>query len=445
MKKFTSIMLLLLCTVATAWADNFSFENGKYYHFYNAHSSYAGTYLFAPYSDGTNVLWAVVDDNDISFYWQAEIDDDGNVYLKNAKYGNYMLGSSTSNSAWTMTSDKTNAAVTATALSTTANETYGLPYGIYINSEMMHPSGHSASSEATGSIISFTNKDATRASAWFIVEKELPSTVCAITYNFVYENDTKYTQTVSVQSGEAYPDYSVFLPKGVTAASKPEGTVSADEVVEVALTLSVDLPFEAAESADKITTWYYIQNCGGNGYAISNAYISAGEQLTCTSSVDSDNVGDYVWGFVGDIWGGYKLINYGVYTESATGNCAAGLDLDAETSSMTTIDSATQFIYAESSYKEEEDSYFCLYANDKYLNQQVVNNSYYLRHRNATGQNSTFFVTKYEASSEGGSTGVTAIEATTAEQTIYSITGRRVNSITTPGIYIVNGVKVVVR
>ena len=41
--------------------------------------------------------------------------------------------------------------------------------------------------------------------------------------------------------------------------------------------------------------------------------------------------------------------------------------------------------------------------------------------------------------------GITAPTATQQTETIYTITGQRINSITTPGIYIINGKKVVIK
>ena len=76
------------------------------------------------------------------------------------------------------------------------------------------------------------------------------------------------------------------------------------------------------------------------------------------------------------------------------------------------------------------------YASEKYIDEWGWENTRW----NAQGSCEGTAVWTISAAPE---TGIDGVEAEDGEQVIYDLTGRRVKSITTPGIYIVNGVKVV--
>ena len=59
----------------------------------------------------------------------------------------------------------------------------------------------------------------------------------------------------------------------------------------------------------------------------------------------------------------------------------------------------------------------------------------------ATGMNAVSYSFRFEE----GTTGIEGVEVENEVKVIYDLTGRRVEAITAPGIYIVNGVKRVVR
>jgi hypothetical protein len=75
------------------------------------------------------------------------------------------------------------------------------------------------------------------------------------------------------------------------------------------------------------------------------------------------------------------------------------------------------------------------YAGEKYIDDWGYENTRW----NAQGSSEGTAVWTISADE----TGIDGVEAEDGELVIYDLTGRRVKSITTPGIYIVNGVKVV--
>ena len=149
--------------------------------------------------------------------------------------------------------------------------------------------------------------------------------VATITYQFKYEGNVVATQEVVAVPGEAYPDYTLSAPYGVTGAAKPEGTVSGDETVTIELTITKALPFEAVAEGEP-TKWYYAQIHGNNLSYMTNPGIGAempwkinGELITAIDEANADN---YTWGFVGNLWTGFKMVSKagGAIKSTGSGN-----------------------------------------------------------------------------------------------------------------------------
>lgn len=134
-----------------------------------------------------------------------------------------------------------------------------------------------------------------------------------IRYEFKYNGEVKYTQDIpGIFVGEEYPDFKAGLemPFGVSVASKPEGTVSAegavDDIKTVAIDLTVDLPFVPAKDYASISNWYYL--------SVKQMPVSYKEDQTAIELAETeipvDNKDAYTWAFVGDPFNGYELYNY---------------------------------------------------------------------------------------------------------------------------------------
>ena len=205
-------------------------------------------------------------------------------------------------------------------------------------------------------------------------------TVYNVTYNFTYNNEVKYTQTTSVSVGSAYPDYNLSsLPYGcVAVTAKPEGTVEETKTFEVELAL--ELPFEAAETVEGITKWYFVKLHSTPNYG--RKYIQALEDGTiewADTEVAEGEEESHLWGFVGDVWGMKLVSKTGKAVVSTSGDALLG---DAA--------QATAFVVTTSSADE---SGFCLQYPDKnYLNGQGGA----VKSWSANDAGSTFLVELYE-------------------------------------------------
>ena len=146
--------------------------------------------------------------------------------------------------------------------------------------------------------------------------------VAEITYNFVYGGQVRATQTVVCTVGEAYPAFdtaTLTIPYGVTA-TVPSGTVTGDETVTVELTVGA-LPFEYVAEGEP-TTWYYAQMHPNYPSYIINQGIGNVLPYDTSLSVEEGNEDAYTWGFVGDLWTGFKMVNRagGAIKSTGSGN-----------------------------------------------------------------------------------------------------------------------------
>ena len=128
-----------------------------------------------------------------------------------------------------------------------------------------------------------------------------------ITYNFVYNNEVKYTENLEAVVGEPFPNYTLTFPFGVSAGATPEGTVTVKGSYDIEL--SVSLPFEYAKSYSQVKHWYYM-NVRDDGptyayYDSSINYIKATE-----TAVPADKKEVYCWAFIGDPFSGFEIVNY---------------------------------------------------------------------------------------------------------------------------------------
>lgn len=141
----------------------------------------------------------------------------------------------------------------------------------------------------------------------------LVSGQCTVSYSFVYKGVEKLTQTVTTFVGEDYPEITVALPYGISAV-KPAGVIEEGDVVEGAVTKTIELtdnlPFVAAADYASIKNWYYIQmHSSGGSYS---RYIQAMDSYIEWLDVDmnASDVDSYTWGFIGNPFDGFKLVNY---------------------------------------------------------------------------------------------------------------------------------------
>ena len=347
--------------------------------YYQIHSSYFSTTM-AVYSNGSNAMWKALNGADKSFYWKAVATEDG-IALMNAADDKYLQ------SGWSIAADAKNIAVKILAKTDAEGAAYekGYRYGIFMNDGQMHANGHGEGSGTSGNLVNYGG-DANSASSWYIVEAELP-TFYTITYNFNYEGDTKYTQSVELALGAEFPDFSVSLPYGVSVADeKPAGTVNANQTINIVLTIDKALPFETTTDVDsEDTKWYYmqmhvfdksymkyIQDC--------ETYIEWNDLAVADNEIDS-----HLWCFVGDLWNGVKVVNKATKKAIVSTDGVASMGTEGTAFMPTASDNTGH------------PTYFCLQnPNSKYLNAQKAENEEVgkVKHWTDNDNGSTFFVTE---------------------------------------------------
>ena len=219
--------------------------------------------------------------------------------------------------------------------------------------------------------------------------------IATITYQFQYEGNVFATQEVIAVPGEAYPDYTLSAPYGVSGSAKPEGTVNGDETVVIELTVNKALPFEAVAEGEP-TKWYYAQIHGNHLSYMTNPGIGTempwkvnGELITAVDEANADN---YTWGFVGDLWTGFKMVSKagGAIKSTGSGNVTIVENLDEATSFIA--------IAPQTENNAQAENGFCLFNAEagQYMNAQNIG----INHWNANDAGSTIIVTEREITVE---------------------------------------------
>ena len=149
--------------------------------------------------------------------------------------------------------------------------------------------------------------------AIFILE-EITLPVYTVTYNYIYNSVVKKTVTNQVVEGGAFPGYDLNL-YAASYTGVPTGTVSEDGAYDIGVEFG-EMPFEYFEDATAVAKnngWYnLVMHSNEEGDARYRTYLGAGDatKLAWGEKKTLMNAGDdYYWGFVGDPFEGFKVIN----------------------------------------------------------------------------------------------------------------------------------------
>ena len=226
---------------------------------------------------------------------------------------------------------------------------------------------------------------------------ELLSTAATIVYEYKYNGNTLATQEAVAVKGNAYPDLvTPALPLGyVVTGTKPSGTVSGNETVTIALDIdNNEVPFAFVEDGTP-TTWYYAQmhayTTGGYNY---RWFIAPAEDGTSIRTQDHEFAANetdaHLWGFVGTVEGGFKMVNKG------SGNAIKSEN--SGVAQMSSVADATAFIAMGSQIGAD---WFCMKnPAGNYLNSQgtvanATNCDFVIKHWSANDGGSSFYLTEY--------------------------------------------------
>ena len=217
-------------------------------------------------------------------------------------------------------------------------------------------------------------------------------------YNFVYGETVKATQNGPVTLGAAFPAINAeYKPFGVELTGVPEGNVALSDfndegkvIKDITVTIS-NLPFVAAADNASIENWYYIKMHSFDDSPTYNKHIqsvSATEVKWADNSVAAVIQDACTWGFVGNPYDGFKVVNY-----------ATGTAIAADGDAPVLNEAGVQWIVTASSYNEDA-QHFCLKYPDeiKYLNANAVSGALGFYHDSDAG--STMWVTSRDINSE---------------------------------------------
>ncbi len=158
-----------------------------------------------------------------------------------------------------------------------------------------------------------------------------------VKYSFTWNGVEKGIQTTETIGGELYPDVDFELPFGV-AATKPDGEIDATEAVDGVITKTIalesTLPFVYADSYENINNWYYLQfHANLKNYLY---YGGTADVLDASkTAVDATQRNNYTWGFIGDPFTGFTVVNYGAGEGKALNAGASGAIVGDEAQVMT--------------------------------------------------------------------------------------------------------------
>ena len=168
-----------------------------------------------------------------------------------------------------------------------------------------------------------------------------------VNYSFVLDDKEVKTQATQTFTGENYPEISVEFPFGVIA-TKPEGKIDEKDIVnenEINKTITLEKVFKYADSFDKIETWYYLQfHASQKNYLY---YDGTTNILDATkTTVDANNKDAYTWGFVGNPFDGFTIVNLGAGSTKALNAAEGGATIADEAQIM----KLTASTYAENGF-----------------------------------------------------------------------------------------------
>ena len=202
------------------------------------------------------------------------------------------------------------------------------------------------------------------------------------------------------------------------------------EALETAIANTEAVYVLKPQSSDKGTTYYYhIKDVDKGTYARIDKGSGKYTDALYIAALEEDN-DDFVWALVADGNGGYQIYNKGY---------------DAY---IYTLGSAPNSLKADKA--EDADSYVVSVDNDKKALLISQDNNYLCNSSNKGRiyTSKSYWKLELIGTEEGSLTSISEIETETTApvlEGIYDLTGRKIEEITEPGIYIINGKKVLVK
>ncbi len=416
MKRFTSLMLMLLCAVTT-WAqtlvtDASTISDEKVYTLAPSNTSSTGV-ICVPGTGATMLYMSThasatqdIDATNINQRFAFLTTENGDTYLYSLGAQKFVADNGTGTTLLSEVTTECNVRFLASTGS--AKENYPLVVevgGDYLcisNDSWWGDYGYVVTNwndtGDAGCMMAVVAYDPTAEELELIAAaNELLSTAATIVYEYKYNGNTLATQEAVAVKGAAYPDLAIpALPLGyVVTGTKPSGTVSGNETVTIALSIdNNEVPFAFVEDGTP-TTWYYAQmhayTTGGYNY---RWFIAPAEDGTSIRTQDHEFAANetdaHLWGFVGTVEGGFKMVNKGSGDAIKSANSGVA--------QMSSVADATAFIAMGSQIGAD---WFCMKnPAGNYLNSQgtvanATNCDFVIKHWSANDGGSSFYLTEY--------------------------------------------------
>ena len=163
---------------------------------------------------------------------------------------------------------------------------------------------------AEGTYLYNNQPNLTGNTVWFF--EEVSDEVVNVTYVYKYGDTEISRETIEAIKGAEFPAITTSFPFGVSA-TKPAGNIAESDVVEgnvtKTITLDVNTPFKFADSYENVS-WYFLKFDSENNFF----YLHHDAEQTYidleSKSFEADN-DNYYWGFVGNPFDGYQIVNKG--------------------------------------------------------------------------------------------------------------------------------------
>lgn len=408
---------------------------GNYYIIKSAYPSWT-TGDKAIYSDNTNCKWKDVDYTDASFYWQLEKIENNQYFFKNAGDSKFMNGKLVNSTA-----PETGA--TLTWLSTGQ-------YKIVSNGVTLHTEGHANGTGESGNIVSW-NGEANSCSAWYLVTADAPGTTGNVEVTYTYKNGDKIWSSEKKALAVNTPYTAATAAYGVNISSTAGyGLVrNSQKAINIYCTLNGELPFEFEEVWNDKGKWYYITLDTRNNYYLKHTDEQTKMPLNQkTLPTDESELDYYTFSFIGNPYTGYQIANraagedYILSSSTTMSGSNGGGTFPVMTKTPLPEGNNTHWIPTSSTHATGG---FYLEQKGYSSNKMNLRDGYLAYWSTGKDMGSTFTAT--ERIIEDTTTGIDEIvtDAGKQQEGIYDLGGRRIKEITTKGIYIVNGEKVMVK
>ena len=318
---------------------------------------------------------------DLNQLWAFEQAENGAFYLRNAGQKKYLVASTESSTAWTVDAE-------GTAFDVEMVNFNDKNWTIHAVGQDKYGCAHDANWGSDAQVVRW--EAVASASQWYLEKTNISvdAKEISFTYSFKYNGKDKGTQECTGIIGEVYPN-ATGLPYGIKAAI-PTGELT-EEVAGTTITveLSDDLPFVAAADYASIKNWYYIQMHSSGGELSRYIQAMADHIEWLDVKMDAEEADSYTWGFVGNPFDGFKLVNYAAGEEKAVNSTGEGNPaLDAYAT-------GTQWVIAASSTNPTAE-YFCFKypTSNQYMNAQNGKVAFW----GSRDQGSTMWVTERDLS-----------------------------------------------